>query len=241
MLTYEKAQEMLAKRSIRKLARNTYLRQEGDNVVIKLHNTDVITISPNDIYTLNSGGWRTPTTKERFNTFSPANVSQEKSAWYITEGKWPTPWDERKVVPYADGIQVNRQGIVVAGAGKDTSKAMAKLNKLISTYIKGFQAHVIAKGLEEPSGGDCWACYFKADDRLEPLGYAHYFEHFKEGYYVPSLLAKAIMEAGYRNPGFIWSIIKISSEKGEESHSLKNSLRAYFRKRKQGLLEEMLR
>ena len=234
MLTYEKAQEMLAKRSIRKLARNTYLRQEGENVVIKLHNTDVITISPNDVYTLNSGGWRTPTTKERFNTFSPANVSQERSMWYVTEGKYPTPWESRKVVPYADGIQIDSDGNVIAGAGTDTSKAMRTLNKMITKYINGFEAHVKANGLEEPSMGDCIFCRLR-------VGNDHILSHFEEGYYVPGLLANAILDAGYNNPGFIWQYIAMEAKRGESPFHLRLSLRSYFRKRKQALLEEMLR
>ena len=39
----------------------------------RLHNTDVVTLKDGE-YTLDSGGRRTPTTKERINTFAPVRV-----------------------------------------------------------------------------------------------------------------------------------------------------------------------
>ena len=49
---------------------------------IRLHDTDVVTFEDNKVI-LNSGGWRTPTTKDRINKFSPIRVNQEKGKWYV--------------------------------------------------------------------------------------------------------------------------------------------------------------
>jgi len=74
-----------------------------------------------------------------------------------------------------------------------------------------------------------------------PFGYDHYLSHFKEKYYVPSLLWNAIVERGYMYPGFIWAFIQKSAEEGREPHHLEHSLRSFFKKRKPFLLEELER
>ena len=129
MLTYESAQRMLGKRPTKKLARNTYLRMEDGNAVIRFWETDVIVISPEDIYTLNSGGYLTTTTKERLNSFSPARISQEKGLWYICAR------DSRKL--FADGVRVDSSGNVIDGTGsEDFSAIMRKVDQLISEDIR---------------------------------------------------------------------------------------------------------
>jgi hypothetical protein len=35
---------------------------------------------------LNSGGWRTSTTKDRINKYSPVKVYQRKYEWYLQDG-----------------------------------------------------------------------------------------------------------------------------------------------------------
>lgn len=67
--TYDKASAI----GPRRLARNTYLR---DNVTVcgaiepayavRLHSTDIVTFLANGSVILNSGGWQTPTTRNRF-------------------------------------------------------------------------------------------------------------------------------------------------------------------------------
>ena len=240
MLSYQEAQKMLMKCSSRKLALNTYLREENGNMVIRFWNTDIITINSEagcSFYTLNSGGWRTSTTKDRLNRFSPANVWQEKGVWYIYEGV-----TGNKVV-FEDGIKVNASGKVISGAGKDTlPKVMRKVDRLVSKYIKGYAAHVMAHGLEEPSGADCWGCYFKDTESKEKevMGYDHYLNHFEEKYYVPSILAKAVQEMGYGNPAVVWQVIGWDVKKGRESYHIKHALRKYFRARKQGIADELM-
>jgi hypothetical protein len=72
---------------MRKIGNNTFERLENINDksarVISLHNTDIIKFFSN--YTvLNSGGWRTKTTKDRINTFVPwIKVFQKKNNWYV--------------------------------------------------------------------------------------------------------------------------------------------------------------
>lgn len=269
-LSYADAESKLGKRDSKKLANNTYLHrvlfhESGrETLAVRLHNTDVVLIHKDGSYTLNSGGWRTVTTKDRINTYSPASVYQSNNIWYVGNGDI-----------FTDGMKVDGDGkplgSLFAADAADVEKKKKRLDKLTREYIDGFAAYVREHGLYtgedaekekgpwdvvelaqeqnknklRPSEGDCWGCYFGLSDenkdhspRREPMGVDHLLQHFEERYYVPSLLYKAIQDRGYASPGFIWHTIADEAKRGED-RMLKDVLRAYFRKRKPVLLEHM--
>ena len=96
-MNWFKAQTTLGKREKRKIANNTYLIKRGENFAIRLHNTDIITITP-DGWILNSGGFRTRTTKQRINDFTNARVYQEKFEWFIGD----KPFEDGMFIPFRD-------------------------------------------------------------------------------------------------------------------------------------------
>jgi len=49
---------------------------------LKYHNTIVATKSPDGIYTLNSGGYKTSTTRSRIEDFTKIRIYQKKGIWY---------------------------------------------------------------------------------------------------------------------------------------------------------------
>jgi len=62
------------------LADNTveYKKPDG-TTVIRFHHTDIIETAPDGTITLNSGGWKTMTTKDRMNSFqNVTRIVQEK-------------------------------------------------------------------------------------------------------------------------------------------------------------------
>lgn len=83
--SYEGAIRLLGNKTTRKIANNTQLEKYSDReyAAVRLHSTEVVRYYPNGDIQLNSGGYRTSTTKERLNTFSPVNVSQRDFAWYV--------------------------------------------------------------------------------------------------------------------------------------------------------------
>lgn len=233
MLTYAEARRMMerARNGRRKLANNTYLVQGAskDSFAIRLHNTDVVTLHPDGSFTLNSGGWRTVTTKERINVYAPGRVASDRGAWYY----YPAPgrdWSLR--YPFADGMRVLPGG-AVEGAGPDETAIRREIQKQVRKYIDGFCAHVAENGLADPNGGDCWGCYMQTTggdgkpgaDHF--MGVGHIFEHFREEYYVPSLAWRAAQRHG--NPAFCWGLMKARAERGD-TDMLREDLRAYFRK-----------
>lgn len=70
----------------KKLGNNTwgYMYAEK-HYKIRLHKTDIFTITPDAKIILNSGGWQSKTTKERINTALDNKffIRQRKYAWYV--------------------------------------------------------------------------------------------------------------------------------------------------------------
>ena len=74
-------------RSERKVGNNTYAYIETDgSVSVELHGTKVVRFYPNGLVKLNSGGYRTHTTKKRINQYSPVKVYQKNYEWFLADG-----------------------------------------------------------------------------------------------------------------------------------------------------------
>ena len=97
--TYRSLMEALKTRQTKKLLNHTYaVRRDLGKIAVRLHNTDVLTFHPNGDVQINSGGWRTVTTKSRLNRYlpSPLRVSAKKFVWYLFDGK--------KEIEFEDGL-----------------------------------------------------------------------------------------------------------------------------------------
>lgn len=189
----------------RPIANNTrvQLRDNGD-VAVRLHSTDVVTYHPDGSVTLDSGGWRTYTTKDRINAFSPARVWAERGVWEVHTGQ-----DSAR---FFDGITIAPDGSLQEAKARRFAEAgetepEEALRKRVNKYAHDFaEAH--ARGeIAHPGSGDCWGCLMVAQDGSHPMGGPdHVLSHMEEGYFVPSLLWNALKAKGYREPGFIWQM-----------------------------------
>jgi hypothetical protein len=171
------------------VANNTLRIEYNDGTIaIRLHNTDIITYCGNEII-LNSGGWRTQTTKDRINSFCPpAHISQVKGLWYLRNGSL-----------FYDGCKIDDEGNLISKVIKVDDKKITRLKKQIADYCK-----LITKdNLPYPDGGDCWYCSFhdKIGAAMGDLSenYSHLTEHLKEKYLHGSILVNAMREAGYKD------------------------------------------
>ncbi len=114
----------------RKVANNTIEYWIGDERRIRLHNTDIVVFKENGDIVLNSGGWRTVTTKDRMNMYIPGRgISQKRGIWYI-DGKI-----------YADGMTITKNGKYI-GIGPDASE-IYKVQKQIKKYVAGFTSALV--------------------------------------------------------------------------------------------------
>lgn len=272
MLTYSKAQEMMerARHGRRKLENNTWLerragrRPDGgrpleDDFAVRLHNTDVVTFHPDGSVTLDSGGWRTMTTKSRINGYLPvgARVESDAGEWFLYPrwNGWGTATAPGSAYPFADGMRLLADG-TVEGASMDLRPIRRQVLKMVRAYVNGYAAHVVKNGLQEPSSGDCWGCFMRLSNdpaKIGPWGQTqrplapgrdmmtgvdHLLSHFEEKYYVPSLFWRAVQRRG--NPAFCWQVALKSAGHGD-TRMLKGDLRAFFKPLMPALVEEVAR
>lgn len=217
------------------IKRNTfqYVDPEGDHdTVIRLHRTDIVRKHSDGSVTLDSGGWRTPTTKDRMQDHLPgsARIWQERGQWYVSNGAM---WNPKApgVVPFFDGIRVphcftdNKQK---AKAEREEA-AQAKLRKQINRFVRKLDG---LEQLPEPGPGDCWDCCLR-DSNGKTMGDHgkgdHILSHVKEGYLHGSLIWNALEWAGYREPAFIWHHDNDSLARGGSAGFSKRALRRYLR------------
>ena len=179
-MDYQESNDLLTGRckQSRKMGNNTYLeRRDDQSIAVKLHQTDVVTYYPNGDIKLNSGGYKTATTKERINTYAPVRLWQENFAWFMQDG-----------LIFQDGEIIKKSGKIVEALKHN--KKQDKLNKKIKQFTDNYIDALFTGKLDFPSDGDCWNCLM-----FEPSGLSstsHLLNHFKEKYYVPSLIANAI-------------------------------------------------
>lgn len=192
------ANAFLGKRDSRKIGHNTYLVRNAEGAAVRFHSTDVLTIKRGAIV-LNSGGYRTYTTKERLNGLLPSGyrLSSFHGVWYFS-----VPGAD-KPATFADGLTIRANGKIV-GAGN--AERDTKLRKEIHAYAGAFARAAVEGKLDKPSGGDCWYCLMhvvEGPDKGKSLGDAsgdvdHLRSHMKERYFVPSLLVNAAKARGNR-------------------------------------------
>lgn len=217
----------------KKIAGNTWVVKMGDNYGIKLYDTIIMIFKMDGSITLNSGGYRTRTTKDRINEFSGIQVTQENGLWYVHA--------RDQVVLFTDNMVIPPHGPIGDDASIKTITADKKaVDRMVKRYVRGFVDDMLINGIPDPSGGDCWYCLMRSVDNpndLEPMGYSHYFSHFEEKYYVPTIFYKAVNENNYPNPGLILSMMRSNKDflKREGTHVLQK----FFRRRKLGMVAAM--
>lgn len=168
----------------RKVSNNTFRWFRADGAeVIRLHYTDVVIKHPDGRVTLNSGGFRTPTTKSRLNVHCGVRYSvfSEKGIWVVRDR------ETNRSAAFFDGMTLpmdidNAQAII---AGAETTALAKKIN----AFVKKVDA-----GYERPSAGDCWVCKGMFAERPDCL-----VSHLDEGYLHGTLIVNALKWAGYKD------------------------------------------
>lgn len=195
---------------------NTTVRvREDQSVAVRLHASDVVVYHVDGSTSLYTGGWRTSTTKERINHYCPPgwSVSSIRGVWWLRRGD--VQW-----FPFAEGITIHADGSV-SGAGLDETVKIRTVSRSIAAYAEKYVDNLFSGNVPPPGEGDCWYCLFRVGEGTietgtllpdgtvcnaaqvgpalhgvtmgEHLGnHDHLRTHMEEGYYVPSLLVRAI-------------------------------------------------
>lgn len=201
---------------IERIANNTFrYRTDDGREIIRLHVTDIIEKFPNGKVKLDSGGWKTSTTKSRLD-MSGYQVYSDRGIWKVHDRKRDIS------VPFYDGITLP-DAFDNAGTQR-LAQAKADSQLKLKAAIKKFVTKTLPTGkpIPKPDNGDCWYCLMF--DREEPVqndgisfvGPAaakparvrdaeHLRKHVMEGYMPGSLVVNAFRDAGYTDQqiGFV--------------------------------------
>lgn len=84
IMTFAKAKTTLGKRSSKKIGNNTYLQSNHDGTIgIRFHSTEIVMLFEDGTIEFDNGGYRSMTTKERLNAFTPFSFEQKKHEWFV--------------------------------------------------------------------------------------------------------------------------------------------------------------
>lgn len=179
--------------------RNTVKWTDSDGATrYRLHHTDVVTIRANGDVVLDSGGWKTPTTKERINACVPGliRVFQNKGLWFVTK-------EGQSVIPFFDGMTIKKGKLPKVKI--DASKKEEALRKAIKKYAA--RIHKL-ETVPEPDSGDCWLCLMETK-KGQTMGESggiesereHLKRHIEEGYLHGSIILRAMRAVGNTDIG----------------------------------------
>lgn len=215
--SYEEAVSTLKGRPRKKVANNTYLETRGEDVAVRLHDTDVATFHPDNTVTLDTGGWLTVTTKDRMNSVlaqRQVRIGSNRGQWRLTGYSGPSSYyaADRFDVPYHDGMIVDADGsadpadIVAEAADLVAQAERREVDKTITAYLRPlpklmetWQAEIRETGTLASAEGDPWCCLMRAEDGRHPLAgdpVEHWQGHIAEKYLFPSMLVVAAESRG---------------------------------------------
>lgn len=218
--SYAEAEAFLAAKGVdsRKICgNNTYVERRGEDIAIRLHQTDIITFlkAASPLIVLSTGGWHSLITKQRLEQFLPAPlaVMSFKGQWRISFGgdRWARNRAEtRNSVIFTDGLRLIWNGVgwealnaVTPEQEKQTDDASRKLDKAVKTYVAKLMDKVPdwAKELRETqtlkTSSDPWCC-------LMGIGAGdtdHLWLHLQEHYVFPTIIVRAFEDSGRYDDG----------------------------------------
>ena len=171
----------------------------------RYHNTDIVTLKSNGDIILNSGGYRTMTTKEKTNNIL-SHIGQRLSyrRWVIHQanGLWTVSNRQDGLrIPYSDGLNLSKADDPKTQAkAQKAQQEQIKLRKAILKYSKLYTLEsVLPNG--QPTQGDCWLCCGIAPNERE-----HLVSHIKEGYVMTRLAVNALEANGYTPSPFLFQV-----------------------------------
>jgi hypothetical protein len=187
-----------------KTGRNTVIFTLSDGTEIcKYVDTHVSTKKPDGTVVLQSGGYRTQTTKERIWMHTGIAISQLKGGWYMPDGSL-----------FYDGIVLKDREVISAKImpTKASKKKIAEMRAKIAAYV----ALITPGNFPTPKMGDCFYCMGSEVGTNANLGDVtnnvdHLLSHVEEEYVVGSLLVNAMKEDSMddRTIGYAYSMPEV--------------------------------
>jgi len=136
----------------RKVGNNTYLVRRGEDIAVRLHYTDILTFYRDGRIKINSGGWQTVTTRDRWNQYLPGawNIQGDRGTYYLYNGE--------KRWGYRDGMIIHPDGTVTDYAPESDEERNRRLRRLINKH-----ARLVADSLPLERN-DLWGLWHRSED-----------------------------------------------------------------------------
>jgi hypothetical protein len=191
----------------RKIANNTWryvrkgwgVKPEEEAEFIRLHHTDIIRKDRQGRVALHSGGYRTVTTKDRINRFSPYRIYSKRGVWYVLGAPKAGETISGDGIPFYEGI------VLPDAFKKAPPKAVKGEDRLRSQVARMLKKLDKQPTLPQPSPGDCLFCQIAAQPgHAQRLNNDCVREHLKENYLHGSLLVRAVLARSYGDPAVVW-------------------------------------
>lgn len=189
------------------IGRNTFRYRTTTGLeVTRLHVTDIVQRHPDNRVTLDSGGWRTMTTKARMNdslSGTGFKLGSERGIWTVYRGS--------ESVPFYDGMLLP-DAFKKRGEADRKAKRAARLKE----RIKHFVCSEIQPGkVPVPNLGDCLICRFESspvqrngsghmERQPERHDSEHLLSHVQERYMHGSLIVNACRWNGWTDTAIQW-------------------------------------
>jgi hypothetical protein len=171
--------------SVKIIASNTVEYFKGSMRVIRYHHTDILTFSA-DSLRLDSGGWKTITTKDRINKFLPVGYSlvSDRGLWILTTLAGSYPFQDGMIIDLHTQAAIDSPPLDVIR--KENNAWDKKVRKFVNDYAKKLYSGT----MEIPDSGDCFYCILAAQNP-SVKEFDHIRMHIEENYLVPSLIVAA--------------------------------------------------
>ena len=173
-----------------------YRRADGATAW-RYRGTDVVVRWPGGSWQLDSGGWKTPTTKAKIAAFSPAQIQSVRGVWYVQ--------GPHGLVAFQDGMRLGSDGqaMDLPEEGQQEIQRQEALGRQIKAFCDRLDK---MPELPAPNAGDCWLCLMAGQDgktwgemQGPESNREHLWGHIEEGYLHGSLIRNAMRAAGFRD------------------------------------------
>jgi hypothetical protein len=168
--------------------------------VIRYHHTDIITKMPNGDTVLQTNGWNTVTTKQRFHKYLDTyRIQSIKGEWYVTEG-----WKSYPRYRFVDGITIRSDGGIVNHGGMEVEDVAHTIRVFVNRYVRWINDRRI-NPLD--LGQCCWNCLmYGVSEKLSDMDYMQHLREQHFNYYTQDavIVIRAIAEFPISANGKEW-------------------------------------
>lgn len=218
------------------LAKHTRLQKRGRAFAVRYYDTDIVLIRPDGKYRLNSGRWRTITTKNRMNSILPGRgIGLTQGIWHIRDQVYIDGMlvEEngnilKKTKPLSDALSIRRKVdnkcrkfidlVVTASLGQDIG--IWNDNTTHAPIITSREMHITR----------LWQAVSEAEEMISTDSHK----------FCNTWIRKAIASSNSPKSNFIWTTMRDNLLLRRRSYLIEDSLRSLLRKAKPMIVDQIM-